>query len=278
MAVTTFIPKVWSARLQENLHKALVFGRLCNRNWEGEIAQYGDTVHINNLADITVKTYTPGTDIDNPEQLSGSDTTLVINHGAYYNFYLNDVDAAQAKADLMDAAMRNAAIKLAEDTESYILSVIKAGAGIKKTVTIPQGGMYELIVNMKSELDSKNVPRSSRKLVLPSTLESALLLDSRFVTAGGALAEQVLTEGAVARAAGFDIFVSNDLDGQIVAMTEDGVTFAQQISKMEAYRREKGFDDGVKGLSLCGAKVVIPNCVCLYTISTSTNNNNNSGS
>ena len=38
MAVNNFIPKVWSARLQENLHKALVFGSLCNRNWEGEIA------------------------------------------------------------------------------------------------------------------------------------------------------------------------------------------------------------------------------------------------
>ena len=49
-------------------------------------------------------------------------------------------------------------------------------------------------------------------------------------------------------------------------MTEEGVTFAQQIAKMEAYRREKGFDDGVKGLSLCGAKVVQPNCVAVWTI------------
>ena len=71
MAITTFIPKVWSARLKENLHKSLVFGALCNRNWEGDIAQWGDTVHINNLADITVRPYTPNTDIAEPEQLSG---------------------------------------------------------------------------------------------------------------------------------------------------------------------------------------------------------------
>ena len=129
MAITSFIPKVWSARLQENLHKALVFGALCNRNYEGDIAQWGDTVHINNLADITVKPYTPYTDIDDPQQLSGTDTTLTIDHGAYYNFYINDVDAAQASADLMDSAMRNAAWKLAEDTEKYILGVIRAGAG-----------------------------------------------------------------------------------------------------------------------------------------------------
>lgn len=49
-------------------------------------------------------------------------------------------------------------------------------------------------------------------------------------------------------------------------MTPDSVTFASQISKIEAYRREKGFDDGVKGLSLCGAKVVLPECVYVHKI------------
>ena len=53
---------------------------------------------------------------------------------------------------------------------------------------------------------------------------------------------------------------------KIIAMTADGVTFAQQITKIEAYRREKGFDDGVKGLSLCGAKVVMPDCVYIHKI------------
>lgn len=266
MAITNFIPKVWSARLADSLHKALVFGSLCNRNWEGDIAQYGDTVHINNLADITVKTYTPNSDIAEPEQLTGTDTTLTIDHGAYYNFYLNDVDAAQANSDLMETAMRNAAYKLAEDTESYILSVIRAGAGTKATGAIPKGGVYELLVNIKTALDEKNVPRAGRVLVVPSSIEGELLLDNRFITGNGAFSEAHLADGSVARAAGFDIYISNDLTDELVAMTPDGVTFANQITHIEAYRREKGFDDGVKGLSLCGAKVVMPSCVYIHTI------------
>lgn len=266
MAISTFIPKVWSARLADSLHKSLVFGTLCNRNWEGDIAQYGDTVHINNLADITVKAYTPNSDIAEPEQLTGSDTTLTIDHGAYYNFYLNDVDAAQANADLMEAAMRNAAYKLAEDTEDYILSVIREGAGTKATGAIPEGGVYQLLVNIKTALDEKNVPRANRVLVVPSAIEGELLLDNRFITGNGAFSEAHLAEGSVARAAGFDIYISNDLTNELVAMTPDGVTFANQITHIEAYRREKGFDDGVKGLSLCGAKVVMPSCVYIHTI------------
>ena len=136
MAITNFIPQVWSARLQENLKQALVFGNLCNHNYEGDISQWGDTVHINMLNDITVKPYTPGMDIADPEQLSGSDITLTIDHGAYYNFFINDVDAAQARADLMDEAMKNAAYRLAVDAEKYILQVIKDGAGNNAEITL----------------------------------------------------------------------------------------------------------------------------------------------
>ena len=266
MSVSTFIPKVWSARLLENLHRQLVFGSLCNRSYEGEIAQYGDTVHINALTDVTVRDWEPGADLAAPEALSGTDTTLTIDHAKYCNFYLNDVDAAQARAEVLDAAMRGAARRLAEDTETYILSVITAGAGITGSID-GSANIFDQIVGIKTAMDQRNVPRGGRALVIPPTLEGELIRDSRFVTAGGALAAGALAEGAVARAAGFDIYISNDLTDKVVAMTEDGVTFAQQIAEMEAYRPEKAFADAVKALSLCGAKVIIPDCVAVYTVS-----------
>ena len=270
MAITNFIPQVWSARLQENLHSALVFGNLCNRNYEGEIAQWGDTVHINTMNDITVKPYDPSVNIDDPEQLSGTDTTLTIDHGAYYNFFINDVDAAQARADLMDTAMRNAAFRLAADAEQYILEVIREGAGVKNEVAMPgisDGTMYLLLVELKNRMDMAGIPHYGRKLILPPTLEALLLLDDRFIT-GSAAADQRLAEGSVARALGFDIYLSNDLDNELIAMTTDAVTFANQITKVDAYRPEKGFCDGVKGLCLSGAKVVIPSAVLHYAFTT----------
>ena len=265
MAISTFIPKVWSARLLENYRRALVIGALCNRNYEGDIAQWGDTVHVGHLADITVKPYTPNVDIDDPEQLDADDRVLTIDHGAYFNFYVNDVDAAQARAELMEPAMRNAAHKLAEDTEDYLVGKIVEEAGVKLSGSLKADNVYEQIVAIKTAMDEKNVPKSGRFLVVPASVESALLLDSRFISAG-IQGENRLAEGSVARAAGFDIFLSNALSDKVLAFTQDCVTFAQQIVKTEAYRREKGFDDGVKGLSLCGAKVVLPECTFVYTI------------
>ncbi|MBR3763077.1 MAG: hypothetical protein IKK57_00825 [Clostridia bacterium] len=265
MAISNFIPQLWSARLQDKLQHALVFGTLCNRNYEGEIRQWGDTVHINTINDITVKPYDPSVAIDDPEELSGADTTLTIDHGAYYNFFINDVDAVQARADLMDAAMRNAAARLASDAESYILSVIREGAGKKVSKAIPEAGLYALILEIKGEMDKAGVPRAGRKLVLPPQLETDLLLDQRFITGSSAAAHR-LCEGSVARAAGFDLYISGDLTSEIIAMTPEAVTFANQITRVDAYRPERGFADGVKGLCLSGAKVIQPAAVCVYTI------------
>ncbi len=270
MAINNFIPQVWSARLQDNLQRALVFGKLCNRNYEGEITQWGDSVHINTLNDITIRPYNPAVNLAAPEQLSGTDTILTIEHGAYYNFYLNDVDAAQASADVMDAAMRNAAYRLAADAEEYIVSVIRSSAEINATLPMPteEGGLYNLLLTIKTGFDSLCVPRRDRKLILPPALEAMLLTDSRFITGSTAAAEH-LAEGSIARALGFDVYISLDLDNEIVAMIPDAVTFANQISQVEAYRPQNGFSDGVKGLNLCGAKVVIPHGVCMVTLTQS---------
>ena len=265
MAITNFIPQIWSARLQEKLQHALVFGALCNRSYEGEIRQWGDTVHINTINDITVKPYDPSVAIDDPEELSGADLTLAVDHGAYYNFFINDVDAVQARTDLMDAAMKNAADRLARDAETYILSVIREGAGKKIAKAMPEGGLYELILEIKTAMDEAGVPRTDRKLILPPQLETSLLLDQRFITGSSAAASR-LAEGSVARAAGFDLYISGDLTKEIIAMTPEAVTFANQITRVDAYRPERGFSDGVKGLCLSGAKVLQPAAVCICTI------------
>ena len=75
MAVTTFIPELWSARLLYALEKSHVATNLVNRNYEGVIAKQGDTVHINSIGAITVKDYTKNTDIAAPDALTTTTTT-----------------------------------------------------------------------------------------------------------------------------------------------------------------------------------------------------------
>lgn len=279
MSIATFIPEVWSARLLAHLRKNLVVANLFNRNYEGEITQYGDTVHINQLTEIAVKNYEKNVDIADPDQLTTAEQTLLIDQGDYFNFYLNDVDRVQARGDLMDEAMRSASYGLADNLDKYLAGklamegTLTTGLGTDEApLYVTAENAYELLIQMKVALDKANVPNQGRYALMPPEYEGYMLLDNRFASAGGANAEGRLINGLVARAAGFDIYISNNVKNtegeknKIIASTVDQATYANQIIRTEAYRREKGFDDGVKGLHVYGAKVLRPAAVAVATV------------
>ena len=274
MAVTTFIPELWSARLLYALEKAHVATNLVNRNYEGEISNHGDTVHINTIGAITVKSYTKNTDIDAPETLTTTDQTLVIDQAKYFNFQVDDVDKVQAAGELVDTAMGRAAYALADVSDAYLHGVIAAGAAAGNTigsaaapVALTASNVYENIVKLKTKLDKANVPNTGRTIVVPPDVHSLLLLDDRFAKSTATAGQEALINGLVGRIAGFDVYMSNNVKTgtgtdtgktpyfEITAQITDATTYAEQIIKTEAYRMESRFADAVKGLHVYGAKV-----------------------
>lgn len=277
MAITTFIPELWSGALLAHLDKAHVFANLVNRNYEGEIREYGDTVHINQIGDVTIKNYTKGSDIDGADDLTTTEQLLIIDQAKYFNFGIDDIDAAQAKTELMDAAMARTAYALADVTDSFLAGLMKAGAGITaglgNTTTplaIDKTNAFETIVKVKTAMDKANVPTQGRWIVVPPEMEAALLLDTRFTSAAGQAGYENMKNGFIGRAGGFDIYVSNNVpvaSGKysIIASNNQSTTYAEQIVKTEGYRPEKSFKDAMKGLNVYGAKVTQGGAVAVLT-------------
>ena len=274
MAITTFIPELWSARLLYALEKSHVATNLVNRNYEGVIANQGDTVHINSIGAVTVKDYTKNTNIADPEVLTTADQTLDIDQAKYFNFQVDDVDKAQISGEIIDTAMGRSAYALADVSDAFLLKTIANGAasankiGAKATLTaLTASNVYENIVKMRTLLDKANVPTTGRTIVVPPEVYALLLLDDRFAKSGSDSGQNALLNGMVGRVAGFDVFMSNNCmsgtDGGsgstpyfvITAQVAAATTYAEQIIKTEAYRMEKRFADAVKGLHVYGAKV-----------------------
>ena len=271
MAVTGFIPKLWSARLLNALDKSHVFANVVNRDYEGEIKKMGDTVHINTIGAVTIGTYTQNTDFSSgPETLATTDQTLTIDQAKYFNFQVDDIDAAQAAGDIMDKAMTRAAYGLADASDKYIAGILAGAADTSNLVSssavaLTSSNVYENVVKMRTILDKANVPTAGRWLVIPPEMYALILLDDRFVKTGGEMAEGILKTGLVAQAAGFDIYLSNNCVSAnvsekttytITGGVDSAATYAEQIVSTEAYRPEKRFADAVKGLHVYGAKVV----------------------
>lgn len=283
MAVTNFIPTLWSARLLAHLDKIHVYANLVNRDYEGEIRDFGDTVKINAIGDITVRDYTRNTDILSPEVLSNAQKTLEIDQAKYYNFQVDDVDAAQVKPKLMDAAMQRAAYGINDVADSYLASLLAAGAtnagsglGNDTTPLVPTASTaYDMLVDLSVDLTEKNVPNAGRWVVVPAFFHGLLLKDARFVGNGTDYNKAIIEGGEVGVGAGFRIYVSNNVPNttgtkyKIVAGTAMGGTYAEQLLKTEAYRMEKRFADAIKGLHVYGAKVVKEEALSVLTVNKS---------
>ena len=268
MALNNFIPQVWSARLLENLEKNHVFAGVANRHYEGDIRACGDQVKIGSIGPITIGEYTKNTNIAEPETLSAAQTVLTIDQAKYFNFQIDDIDAAQSAPKVMDAAMRAAANALADAADRYLAGLWVMAAD-ENRIGIPEAPMelsdatdaYQYLVSLAVKLDEANVPQTGRWVVVPAWFHAALLMDPRFVGTGSAASDHVLRVGEVGNAAGFTILTSNNVCEdmgafQIMAGAERSIAFAEQIVEVEAYRPEKRFADALKGLHLYGAKVL----------------------
>ena len=123
----------------------------------------------------------------------------------------------------------------------------------------------------------QNVPDEGRWLVVSPDFYALLLQDSRFIE-GTEAGHNTLLNGVVGQVRGFTVVKSNNVprksaspDTQsILAGTNAAVTFAQQVSKVEAMRMQTDFADMVRGLDLYGAKVIRPECLTKITLNLST--------
>jgi hypothetical protein len=275
MAVTNFIPDLWSAKLLVSLRKAHVAGNLVNRDYEGEIKRQGDSVKITSINDVTIGTYTPHSDIT-VEDIDDATRSLLIDQARYFAVELDDVEKAQhvkGGGSPLSQAVDNAAYQLADVADAFLLDKINdAAEGTGNdlgTVAIhtDADALYDSVVDLMVKLDQANVPQQGRFVVVSPALHGRLLKLDRFVATGDATAASTRTNGFIGEIVGLPVYKSNNLPAVTDAAATGGValagyrgaaTFAEQIVSLEADRMEKRFADMVKGLHVYGAAVIRP--------------------
>lgn len=279
MTLTNFIGEVWSAQILQNLQKSLVYGQagVINRDYEGEIKGKGDTVRITAHGPITIGNYDKTTGIGDPEDLDDASTVLEITQNKYFNFRIEDIDAAQMNVALMESATRDAAYGLADAADQYIAGIMAAQAGnlvgADGSDKIFDGStdlVSEQLLEIKQKLDEANVPAQGRWVVLPPWVVKWLLQEDAIVNPTWSGVEGVMLNGEIAKLFGFSILQSNNVPNtagdhyKVIAGVSRATTFADSVNDTEAYRPEKFFADALRGHHVYGCKVIDPSClVCL---------------
>jgi len=280
----TFIPQLWAGKWLEKFYASSVLTAIANTDYEGMIAQQGDTVNIRTVPDIQIRDYVAGQNLVY-ERPDSPIVTLNINKGKYFSPVIDDVIAVQSDLDQMDAWTSDAAeqMKIAVDrdvlgsipTDSAITTRTKgttAGAisgninlgTTGSAVTLTKSNIIDKLLDLGQVLDEANIPETGRWVVMPAwavaMIKKSDLKDASLTGDGSS----ILRNGRVGMIDRFTIYMSNLLPPvsdsgtkfYIMAGHKVGFTFASQITKVETLRAESTFGNILRGLKVYGYKVV----------------------
>lgn len=265
MSYANFVPKIWAKAIERELERKMVFAEDCNRQYEGDVKQMGDTVKILGVGKPTISKQKGGSIIlPDAENVEDTSVEMQINTVAYFNFIVDDIDKRQAVGGLMDALNTEATQGLAGEMDKDIAAL----AGTKDAKKLYSDykavnadnvlGTLDLALQMLQEND---VPADAKIVatVPPWFLTHLRTAYTKLDTDNSDL----LKNGKVGRYNNILIKMSNNVNSttsgsNIMVRTERAVAFANPLTHTEPYRPEKRFSDAVKGYVLYGTKIVRP--------------------
>jgi hypothetical protein len=264
-----FIPEVFSKLLQAKFYGASVLPNISNTDYEGEISGQGDKVVIRTVPAVTINDYAGSI---TTQELTTAKVELLIDKAKYYSFKVDDVLAAQADINMLEAASSDAAEGMRVAVETQVLSGVVTGATtIGAQTTITAGNILTSILDQAKALDELNIPEEGRFIVLSPEFVSLLKqseLRQAYLTGDDT---SPLRNGKVGVVDRFTVYQSNMLytpgsgadSGytHVLAGHPKAISFASQFTNTETVRMESTFGDQVRGLKVFGSKVVTPDAL-----------------
>jgi hypothetical protein len=260
-----------------------VLSGIANTDYEGEIKNQGDVVHIRTKPTITIHDYTVNQDLL-IERPSSNIVDFTIDFAKYFNEALDDVMEVQSDINLLSLWSDDAAEQMKINIDTQCLGLIDAGVdAANKGLTAGKislninlgttGTPYQLtplnvvdaIVDMGNCLDEQNIPETGRWLVIPPWVAAMIKksdLRNASISGDGVSMSRNGRLGMIDR---FILYSSNLLptavEGsatafRIFAGHPTGPSFASQITKMETIRSERSFSTLMRGLQVFGFKIL----------------------
>jgi len=267
MAYQNFIPTVWAEAINRELEKEFVFAENCNRQYEGEVKQLGDSVRILGVGKPTItRTTDKNITLSDPETVEDTSITMPVKQIALFNYKIDDIDKRQAVGGVMEALSKETSQGLADEMDKYIADFAKASDAIKHSanaVEITTSNVLTELDKCLRMLYEKNV-RQNSKITITVSPRFYMILKQAY-TALDTNNSKILENGQVGKYGNAIIKMSNNVataasgaEDKIMVRTDNAVAFVNPMTHTEAYRPEKGFSDAVKGFVLFDAKIVRP--------------------
>ena len=260
-----YTPEIWATEGIAFLRENLVMARLIHRDFEDDLAQYGDTVHTRRPVELTVQDWSPSSggnpyiEEQNPpsgtsgaagwpnwpigtssvsanvELLNSYTLDIVLNKLKYTSFLIEDHTRAISFKDIMADFVQPAVVPLARLVDTDIITEFKTGTDYQaatvassETTGASSGTLDEQdIVDARKVLNDQLCPMDSRRLVLHPTHEADLLMRDLFVMLIESGSWEALVNATLGRKFGFDVYTTQNLPDGTPA-TDESLAFTKR--------------------------------------------------
>jgi hypothetical protein len=225
----TFIPVLWSGRLNAKFYTASLFGEITNTDWQGEIGALGDKITINNIPDVTINTYTVGSGLSY-QVPTPAIVELTIDKAKYFAFQVNDILEYQSKPNLMDTFSNDASMQMKVAVDSNVLYNTWANgaaankgatAGAKSSsynlgtdaapISLTAANVLATLTSLSGVLDEQNIPETDRWLVIDPVTRQLLMQSNLAQAQFMGDSSSMVRNGKIGVIDRFATYVSNNL-------------------------------------------------------------------
>ena len=260
------IDEVWAKEILENRRNRLVMEQLVNHDYEGQIKNHGDTVHIISLPDMVAQDIVPGTEMT-VTPLVPTEQLLVIDQYKGVPAEVQDMLMKQSTYDLRRPYTEKIGFALADAIDKYLIGLAVAGVAGGNTLTAVSSLNKAALVAAHAKLDVLNVPTEGRSLIINGFGKADLRLDQD-MTWADRQGSGVSIAGAGYAGTIYDtpVYVTNQVpkinsnaNWAFILIHRDALTAAVQIDpEVETDRRVLSKSWIVAGSTLFGGKVIRP--------------------
>ena len=255
MAVTNFIPTIWSKNIQDDLELKCKLVDNCLRDYEGD-CKYAQSVKILGVGEPTIGVYDSTQDIT-IEEMSDKGQLLTIDQANYFAFYVDDINQAQSVPGLPEKYQEKAVHGLAVARDTYVAGLIKGVTNVTTAEDNTAEAVKEAIDNAIVALRERNFDEEGVIEITPAVYN---LFKNNLITLSTDNPEYI-KKGIVGVYDDFQVVMSNGLvkdstHAYCDVRGKKAIAFAGQINEVEALRAEKRFKDIIRGLDTFGAKVI----------------------
>lgn len=220
-----YIPERWTQEGVLILEENMVMAGLVHRDFNFEVAQFGDVVNTRKPGEFNISRKT---DADNivTQDASSTNIQVTLDQHFYTSFVIKDGEASKSFQDLVDIYLTPGMQSIARSADRAILGRVHELLGLNidrvgRLNALTGSNASDTILDAREVMNNKNAHMDGRNLVLSPSSETAMLKTDLFLSSerrgdGGT----ALENARLGRILGFDTFMDQNVNSLTDTNTE----------------------------------------------------------